>query len=417
MANGAFLGGFAEGQQAGFRERLNRQALELQERQLRRQEDLDLRQRAEKSFQEHSLALKDALDGVAIAKEEGDLDLARQFAQDVEKMKQNLLFLAPTTGRDPDFVNSLVLRAENQALLSKGAAKQKATAEAEGKLAGAEAITGEELTAGQKQKLAGVSGPAPKFVNVFLPNEPEGKRVRIVDINDPDAMNEVRRKGGQIFSSAVESASVGGLSSVSQISDKELSDLRDNINTTNNALEKIESARQRLRETPEAAGIQGILIENVGGILEQIPGMRNFLRSAGFDTPEVSAARSELRQLTASLLRDIVQDERFTKDEREIGNQALKTLTPNSSTEIIDAALGTTEKLFQRNQSSQLQRLMGQANIKPQDLATPDGMNKFADFLVQKQGFTPENAIRSISQLRQRLGLSGGIQERDQDGR
>ena len=173
------------------------------------------------------------------------------------------------------------------------------------------------------------------------------------------------------------------------------------IEDLTSSIARVSSTIDAFKKTKAAGGILGTIIENVGGLLGQIPLIGEDVAGA-IGTPEVTNARTQARLTTASLLSTITGEEsgRFTDTERRIAEEALKALTPTASASQIQDALGLTLGLLNDSRNRQLDSFLIRSEG---DLATPVGRDAFNKVLLAN-GFTREEAINAIADMIVRAG-------------
>jgi hypothetical protein len=150
------------------------------------------------------------------------------------------------------------------------------------------------------------------------------------------------------------------------------------------------------------------LIENIGGIMEQLPVARELFRgtmqATGVDPKKVKEARTRARQVTARLLSSITGEEsgRFTDAERKIAETVQSTLDPTASDEQIEVAMDTvTEITF----DAAVRDVNNVALALEADLRTPDGINKVFSELT-RQGLSEATATQLLVTSLQARGMS-----------
>ena len=170
------------------------------------------------------------------------------------------------------------------------------------------------------------------------------------------------------------------------------------LNESSESLAILTETARLFIETPEAGGIAGLLITNVGGLIEQIPVIgKALLDTAGINTAEVTTARTSAIVNTSRLLTTITGEEsgRFTAAERAIADEALKTLKPTASGPQIAAALEAVGSIISGSRNRSIQKLL---NASGADLSTDEGINAFGKILVQN-GVAQDEAVEIITAL------------------
>lgn len=186
------------------------------------------------------------------------------------------------------------------------------------------------------------------------------------------------------------------------VSKKTVEEARESVQTSQADIEELERSIAQFEANPEAGGIAGTVIENVGGFLQQF-GFGPILESAGIDPAKVKEVRSQARLVVSRLLSTITAEEsgRFTDRERQIAEQALGALDETASPEQIKAAGTTALQMMRRAQSRELNKLLIASGA---NLAEPEGEQRFVEILI-RNGFETEAAIDAMLDLQERLGL------------
>jgi len=170
------------------------------------------------------------------------------------------------------------------------------------------------------------------------------------------------------------------------------------LNESSSSLALLEETARLFKETPEAGGVAGAVITNVGGIVEQIPLIgKALLDTAGINTTEVTKARTTARINVARMLSTITGEEsgRFTESERKIAERTLATLDAKAGPSQIAAALEAVGSVLRSERQRSIEKLLTASKA---DLSTDEGINEFGKILVQN-GVNTQDAVRIIQQL------------------
>lgn len=242
----------------------------------------------------------------------------------------------------------------------------------------------------------------PRASNIQNFRTPDGKVVG-VDANDPAAIADIVKRGGVKVTLGVQATTLDELGGVSAVSKKELEATKETIQSLNADIEELDDTLTAFEENPAAGGISGAVIENVGGLIQQIPLIgEKAVQAAGIDPAAVKVTRNKARATASRLLTAITKEEgRFTDSERQIATEVLSALTPTASGEQIVAALQSAADMVKRSESRELVRFLQASGA---DLSNPKGEIDFVQALIDN-GFKEERAIDAMLDLKERLGL------------
>lgn len=252
----------------------------------------------------------------------------------------------------------------------------------------------------QKRKALGVEGPAPKIMNFLFPGE---KKPRQVNVSDPEQLAALPPGAAVVTGFGVEAADISALTGFTE---KDVRNLRGNIEGLQTNIENLEKTRQAFEETPEAGGIVGSIIETGTGILEQIPLIGD--EAAGLiSDPEqrakVKEARTRARLAVANMLETVTGEEsgRFTDTERKIAKEILGALDKTASAEQIQTALKTVIGIMKDAQNRELNKLLTASGA---DLTEATGRQEFYDILL-KNGFSEDQALDVLAEMTAQRGI------------
>ena len=112
------------------------------------------------------------------------------------------------------------------------------------------------------------------------------------------------------------------------------------------SIAEIEAAMDRLDKVDYATGIPGYAIEEVGGLLEQLPFIGEGL-AEGLGTKEVQRVRTQMQGLIGRMITPMTGEEsgRYTEAERAIATQATKAKDPKASMQQITGALNSIREI------------------------------------------------------------------------
>lgn len=192
-------------------------------------------------------------------------------------------------------------------------------------------------------------------------------------------------------------AQVGGDPLTQRQAGTQAIEIADEIRSSNARLSELSSALTGLRENPQAAGLSGLAIEKIGGVIEQAA------RLTGMDgdwigTTEVQTVRTELAVLLGQYIPTITGDDssRYSDQDQRRAQAALPAQNPTASFPQVDAALVTLRDIEKRARARALMRLDGFAPTI--DITYPDGQLEYARQL-QDEGKTFEEAGIIIADL------------------
>ena len=389
----------------GQNRRLREKAFDLQERQFAAAEKRDATSELNKQYASTiagATAIVDA--AIEAASATGDtsrLDAALGAADEtIDSAKR----IGAALGQDTERAKA-VLRARAQAAVTSPEARsaaegQAAAAKSQAQAAGLEAGGVSPRAA---QTAAGIAEPTIATLTFELPSG----EARSVRADDADAIDAMLAQGANVVPRQRTATTIPP--SPTAISQKQIDETRENIRKSSATLEEIENTRRAFAENPEAAGISGLAIDKLGGVIQQIPFVGEpVLEATGVDPAAVTKARTQAIQLVGRTLQTITGDEsgRYSDAERRIADEALKTLSPTASKQQVQAALETANRVELDRLTREADRLRLGAKIKANELLTVEGLDRMGDVL-QQNGLTEQQARDVIKSLAARLGLIG----------
>lgn len=226
---------------------------------------------------------------------------------------------------------------------------------------------------------------------------PDGKVQTIgsagISIYDPETGNMV--------------AQVGGVPLTGSQAGKQAIEISDEIRQTNTRLSELDTALRNLRENPEAAGLSGLLIENVGGLAQQLTDLAGIDRE-WLPTAPVQQTRTELASLLGQYIPTITGDEsgRYSDQDMRRAQAALPASRATASFAQVESALLTLQDIEERSRMRVRMRADGFA---PEiDITYPDGQMRYAQQLM-REGMTLEEAGQIIADLFVKYGVSPDV--------
>ena len=360
MPLAALIGGLGQGfnRQVNFQgERLDRkrsldlqsEAQELQRKQIFAAQQAELDELARKDFQTF-MDLASEAKTAALKQGVSPPEIAASIVPLREQALSNIKFRAETregaTGESvqkevEEFTTQFDARLSSIVAPEVEAASEGRAAAAASAGATASALTeiGVETTPRQAAQAADLI-PEPKAAKPLIFRMPDNT-FQSFDANDAAGVQRAIAAGavGPV-NLGVQATTAGDL--LTGVSDDTVEAARESVQTSQADIEELERSIAQFEENPEAGGITGTVIENVGGFLQQF-GFGPALESAGIDPAKVKEVRSQARLVVSRLLSTITAEEsgRFTDRERQIAEQALGSLDETASPEQIKAA-GTT---------------------------------------------------------------------------
>lgn len=199
-------------------------------------------------------------------------------------------------------------------------------------------------------------------------------------------------------------AQVGGTPLTESQLGKQGIEISDAIRESNARLSELDSAIRSLRETPEAVGVSGRVIESVGGYLQQVTDLVG-IDGEWLPTIEVQRTRTELASLLGQYIPTITGDEsgRYSDQDMLRAQAALPATNARAGFPVVESALLTLRDVEQR---SLMRRRMRADGFDPSiDITYPDGQYAYAQQLMN-EGKTLEEAADVIVQLFARYGVS-----------
>ena len=281
--------------------------------------------------------------------QQGLEDATRKYENNL-KMLSDAVEKAPDSGRASAILQSL----ENSGALkglddmaevvgSPASAKQilmshvlsKRSEEEQIALKGREAGVTAEATAKANAKFR--EPRAPDMRNFITPTGQKG----IVDADDAAAIARLPA-GSQLFTVQAQPTNIAGFD---QPGPKEGQEARQAITEATGNVAQGTEVLKKVAETPFGTGFRGTLAEAGAGILQQIPGMGGTAEQfsetvAGGSIAEVTKLRTDLRMRVSGMLRAISGDQtdRYTNQDRERAEAALRAMQPDAGPDQIVAA-------------------------------------------------------------------------------
>lgn len=277
------------------------------------------------------------------------------------------------------------------------AAGTEAIAAAPGKVAAAKEMIPVDVEKAKKveQAKTEVNPPSQNTITFLMP---DGSK-KEVNSRDSKAVSDAIAAGGNKITQGVQASNAAGLTGESP---KTLADLRSQIRTTQGNIEELNNLSAKFKALPQAGGVMGSAIETIGGLMQQVPLLKDVPKGiTGVDPAEVTAVRTQARVAVSTMLSTITQEKgKFSDSERKLASEALKALDVNASAEQINAALATARDVMERSQIRNLDRIRIEGKF---DLQSRDGVNGFHNTLLAN-GYTTDEADKAIAKLITRLG-------------
>lgn len=421
MANGIFLGGLQSGIETGRKGarasraldiqettskenvQLRAQGLELQERQIKNAEQRDITARSDKAIADTMSIITEVIGAGKAAGRDPEM-----ISKSIQPLLEDVTGIAARSGRDP---NRFV--AQTQALIT-GPSPEEAAAGA-GRAAAteitsqAQALQEGGIPPASAQATAGIKQPAqPKAIQLRTFQMPDGNFLS-VRADNAAQINQTLEAGGVETPRRIDAATVSGLAATTQPTKGEIAETRGAIGDLAGNLEELAVTLKAFEETPEAGGISGTVIEQAGGLLQQLPGGvgEKILETIGVDPAKVTKVRTQFRTLTSQMLTTITKEtSRFSDAERKLANETLKTLDVTASDLQIRGALETATNLQKRALVRLVDKIRIQGKISDEELGTAKGIDTL-EVILKKNGMTQNAALEAVMDLRERLGIQG----------
>jgi hypothetical protein len=234
-----------------------------------------------------------------------------------------------------------------------------------------------------------------EIINFRLPDG----TFKAADANDNKAVDALIDQGGVRVGLSVQAADASGIGSVITPTDDDIEEARAGARKTLADIEELDLTISMFEENPQAGGIAGVVVEKLGGLLQQA-GLGSVLERIGVDPAEVKRVRSQGRLTVSRLLTAITQEDtgRFTDTERRLAGEALSTLDPTASAEQITAAGHTALDTLKRGNLREVDRLRVAAGV---DISTEEGQIALVTALM-KNGYQQAQAIDAMLDLKER---------------
>lgn len=376
-------------------------ALSIQERDQQNKERQDLAAKADTAITNLMTTIRET---VVAVRETGAT--AEGAADIVKPLVDKVVSLSEKTGLKSDHYVAQV-QSMLSAPTSAELAAAKGVAEATGQVAQATALQAAGVSSPAAQETAGIKGQ-PKSIDLRTFTMPDGSKISVRSDDGP-GIDQALAKGGVSTPLSVQAAESGDLG-VAGPDKKAVSEASAAVRSIQKNIEELERTATAFKKNPEAAGIQGALIESGLGLVAQIPligsdmaaGVEN---AAGIDRTKVAETRTRARTAIAQMISLVSGDEsRFSDSDRKLAEATGRTITPEADDKTVIAALNTVVDIMQRQQLFDIDELRVAAKISMKDLTTDEGVNKLGDLLTNK-GMTEDQAIDAIVKLKQRNGL------------
>lgn len=198
-------------------------------------------------------------------------------------------------------------------------------------------------------------------------------------------------------------AQVGGVPLTESQTGKQGIEIADAIRESERRLSELSNALRSLRETPEAAGISGQVIENIGGYAQQITDL------AGIDgdwlpTAEVQRVRTELASLLGQYIPTITGDDsgRYSDRDMDRARAALPATNARAGFPVVESALLTLQDVEQRSRARRLMRADG---FDPRiDITYAEGQTRYIAKLLD-EGKSPQEVADIMTDLLQKYEI------------
>lgn len=184
-------------------------------------------------------------------------------------------------------------------------------------------------------------------------------------------------------------------------------EIANEIRQTGVRLSELSTTLTSLRQNPQAAGLSGLLIENVGGVAEQISNLTG-MNGDWLNTQPVQQTRTQLSSLLGQYIPTITGDTsgRYSDQDARRADAALPARRPQASFQQVESALLTLRDVELRARARALMRLDGFA---PQiDITYPEGRSSYASQLLS-EGKTPQEAADIIGGLMDKYEIPDAV--------
>ena len=139
-----------------------------------------------------------------------------------------------------------------------------------------------------------------------------------------------------------------------------------------NQINNLDKAVRAIAQNPESVGVPGFLIENVGGLLEQLPVVGRQIGEL-INSGDVTAARTGLYMLTGQLAGRITGDpSRYSDQDMKRVLETMKGLNAKSSMQQVMVALGVIEDVVRSGREKSKRALQGAGGGKSKTIRWED---------------------------------------------
>jgi hypothetical protein len=277
---------------------------------------------------------------------------------------------------------------------------------AEGNLAQAQAYEAGGVPRAAAQHSAGITNPTKVGeYDAQAFTMPDGTQVSVRKDDGP-GMTRVIQQGGVPISLSVRATEADGITPVSGPNPKAQQKSVDTLRKGLGNVEELERTLKGVQETHDSVGFKGQLIEVGGGILGQIPIVGDEITEKIPGYEKVIDARSKARTSIAQSLQTITGDpSRYTDRDVELARDTLGSLKPTADWKQVVAAYKTVIGIQNRQLQQDVDELRVAAKITVRDLSTPEGINKFADVLINRAGVPPKRAEQMVLYMLDRFDI------------
>lgn len=183
-------------------------------------------------------------------------------------------------------------------------------------------------------------------------------------VDDPVRRKRLRSNIGEIDAILKKKGTITGRTEWDAPTKRVRGKLQEQVLSDDLAIEQLGNVRRAIAQNPESVGVPGFLIENVGGLLEQLPVVGEQIGQM-INSGDVTEARTGLYMLTGQLAGRITGDpSRYSDQDMKRVMETMKGLNAKSSMQQVMAALGVIENVIRSGREKSKRALQGAGGKK-----------------------------------------------------
>ncbi|MGH9425378.1 MAG: hypothetical protein ACRD2L_03610, partial [Terriglobia bacterium] len=277
---------------------LQSRGLDIQAKREANEADRERMVRTDKSLEDLMTTASGAIKAARDAWQSPDV-----IAERVKPLLEDMKIIASKSGRDPK-----TFEVQIQALISAPTLAERSKAEGAGiadkKKAEAEALIAAGVEPSSAQETAGIKLGGSLDLRTFKVN---GKMIS-VRADDKKSIDAIIEAGGVATPVSVQATDISGLDMTMGPDKKAVFAAREKVRESQFNIEELAGAQEAFRANPAAVGVSGFLIENLVSLAKQAPLVGRRIgaiaeRSLGYDPKAVTDARTKARLGVGQMLR------------------------------------------------------------------------------------------------------------------